>query len=91
MTTKSAVRYMSIKTIRDRFEIGRWAAYRLVEQDGFPVPLIVGQEYRYPEDEVYAFVANRRQSASSEIAARRRRTHATAIVVTGADPVLEWA
>jgi predicted DNA-binding transcriptional regulator AlpA len=94
MTTTKHVQYISIKTLRERFELGRWAAYRLIEQEGFPLPFIVGQEYRYPEAEVYKFVDARRAGASNELAARRRKTQVTAAVAAAAGaelPDLGWA
>jgi hypothetical protein len=47
-------------------DLGRTATYALIKEDGFPPPLVLGNRYRYPADEVTAWLEERRAAQQQE-------------------------
>jgi len=47
-----ATTYVSARDLQDRWKCSRSTAYRAIDMPGFPRPLVIGREHRYPLHEV---------------------------------------
>lgn len=60
--TLTVPRYLSVADLQDLLSISRTNAYALIHEPDFPGPLVLGRLYRYPADEVLAWIESHRGS-----------------------------